>query len=190
MPVIKRYPNRKLYDTDAKRYITLNEIAALIRAGEEVVVMDHATDEDLTAVVLTQIIFEQEKAQKGFLPKSVLTNLVRAGGDTLGTLRRGLTLPLDLWRHVDEEIDRRVQALISKGDLAREEGMRLREKLMSPMFTTPDSAGMDDGELQRILESHDVPTRQELERLHAQIAALSAKLETVIEHVDDGEQPD
>lgn len=79
MPVIKRYPNRKLYDTDAKRYITLNEIAALIRAGEEVVVTDHATDEDMTAVILTQIIFEQEKLQKGFLPKSVLTNLVRAG---------------------------------------------------------------------------------------------------------------
>ncbi len=129
MPVIKRYPNRKLYDTDAKRYITLNEIAALIRGGEEVVVMDHATDEDLTAVVLTQIIFEQEKLQKGFLPKSVLTNLVRAGGDTLGTLRRGLSLPLDLWRHVDEEIDRRVQALIGKGELAKEEGQRLREKI-------------------------------------------------------------
>ena len=48
MPVIKRYPNRKLYDTDAKRYITLNEIATIIRAGGEVVVMDHATDEDLT----------------------------------------------------------------------------------------------------------------------------------------------
>ena len=124
MPVIKRYPNRKLYDTEAKRYITLNEIAALIRAGEEVIVTDHATDEDLTAVVLTQIIFEQEKAQRGFLPKAVLTNLVRAGGDTLGTLRRGLSLPLDLWRHVDEEIDRRVQTLISKGELAKEEGQK------------------------------------------------------------------
>ena len=187
MPVIKRYPNRKLYDTDAKRYITLNEIAALIRAGEEVAVMDHATDEDLTAVVLTQIIFEQEKTQKGFLPKSVLTNLVRAGGDTLGTLRRGLTLPLDLWRHADEEIDRRVQALIAKGELAREEGQRLRDKLLSPMFTAPDAAALDDEELQRILENHDVPTRQELERLHTQIEALSTKLESVLAHVDDGE---
>ncbi len=184
MPVIKRYPNRKLYDTDAKRYITLNEIAALIRAGEEVVVMDHATDEDLTAVVLTQIIFEQEKAQKGFLPKSVLTNLVRAGGDTLGTLRRGLSLPLDLWRHVDEEIDHRVQALVSKGELAKEEGSRWREKLLSPMFAAPDSLKSDDQELERILNDHGVPTRDELERLHAQIEALSAKLETVIGQVD------
>ena len=178
MAVIKRYPNRKLYDTEAKRYITLNEIAALIRTGEEVVVTDHATDEDLTAVVLTQIIFEQEKAQRGFLPKSVLTNLVRAGGDTLTTLRRGLTLPLDLWRHVDEEIDRRVQMLISKGDLAREEGLRLRDKLLSPMFAAPESASAQD--LEKLLSEHGVPTREELERLHAQIEQLSAKLESMI----------
>lgn len=180
MPVIKRYPNRKLYDTDAKRYITLNEIAALIRAGEEVVVTDHATDEDMTAVVLTQIIFEQEKLQKGFLPKSVLTNLVRAGGDTLGTLRRGLTLPLDLWRHVDEEIDRRVQHLINKGDLAKEEGLRLRDKLLSPVFAAPEPPVTGQVDLERLLEDHGVPTREELERLHAQIESLSAKLEGVI----------
>ncbi|HNS38659.1 MAG: pesticidal protein Cry15Aa [Anaerolineae bacterium] len=179
MPVIKRYPNRKLYDTDAKRYVTLNEIAALIRAGEEVSVMDHATDEDLTAVVLTQIIFEQEKQQKGFLPKSVLTNLVRAGGDTIGTLRRGLNLPLDLWRHVDEEIDRRVQELITKGELAREEGVRLREKLLSPMVSGP-GAMPDEAKLEQLLSEHGVPTREELDRLYAQLEALSSKLDGML----------
>ena len=187
MPVIKRYPNRKLYDTDAKRYITLNEIAALIRSGEEVVVTDHATDEDLTAVVLTQIIFEQEKLQKGFLPKSVLTNLVRAGGDTLGTLRRGLSLPLDLWRHVDEEIDHRVQALIGKGELAKEEGQRWREKLLSPMFAAPESSALYPEEMERLLTAHGVPTRKELERFHQQIEALSTKFESAIHQVEQGE---
>ncbi len=187
MPVIKRYPNRKLYDTEAKRYITLNEIAALIRAGEEVIVTDHASDEDLTAIVLTQIIFEQEKQQKGFLPKPVLTNLVRAGGDTLGTLRRGLTLPLDLWRHVDEEIDRRVQVLIGKGDLAREEGARLREKLLSPIFSTPEPSSLSQADLERMLSDRGVPTREELEHLHAQIDALSTKLEIAIGQAESGE---
>ncbi len=186
MPVIKRYPNRKLYDTDAKRYITLNEIAAIIRAGGEVVVMDHATDEDLTAVVLTQIIFEQEKQQKGFLPKSVLTNLVRAGGDTIGNLRRGLNLPLDLWRHVDEEIDRRVQLLISKGDLAREEGARLREKLLSPIFSPPEATAPDQAELEKLLSDRGVPTRDELERVYAQLEALSLKLDDVIAQGEAG----
>ena len=123
MPVIKRYPNRKLYDTEAKRYITLDGIAALIRDGEEVTIIDHKTDEDLTAVTLTQIIFEQEKKQSGFLPKSVLTGLVRTGGDTINTLRRGLSVPLDLVKQVDSEIERRLQVLISKGELAKEEGI-------------------------------------------------------------------
>lgn len=185
MPVIKRYPNRKLYDTEAKRYITLNEIAALIRAGEEVSVVDHATDEDLTAVVLTQIIFEQEKLQKGFLPKSVLTNLVRAGGDTLGSLRRGLTLPLDLWRHVDDEIDRRVQYLIGKGEIAREEGMRWREKLLSPVFAPADDTPQQLPDLEELLSARGVPTREELERLHAQIEVLSAKLDSMLAASDD-----
>ena len=150
------------------------------------IVTDHATDEDLTAVVLTQIIFEQEKAQRGFLPKAVLTNLVRAGGDTLGTLRRGLSLPLDLWRHVDEEIDRRVQTLISKGELAKEEGQKLREKLLSPMFSAPDvHVGAD---IEQLLSKHGVPTRAELERLHAQIDALSSQLENLT-HLSNGENP-
>jgi polyhydroxyalkanoate synthesis regulator phasin len=114
---------------------------------------------------------------------------VRAGGDTLGTLRRGLTLPLDLWRHVDEEIDRRVQDLISKGELAREEGARLREKLLSPMFSPPGGTAAGQAELEQLLTDHGVPTREELERLHAQIEALSEKLENMIAKEEVKETP-
>ena len=81
MRLIKRYPNRKLYDTEDKMYVTLNGIAELIRDGHDVQVVDHTSGEDLTAVTLTQIIFEQEKRQSGFLPRSVLTGLVQAGGE-------------------------------------------------------------------------------------------------------------
>ena len=112
---------------------------------------------------------------------------MRAGGDTLGTLRRGLSLPLDLWRHVDEEIDSRVQALINKGDLAREEGLRLRDKLLSPMFSAPEANQLDEEQLERILDGHGVPTRGELERLQNRIEVLSAKLETVLTQVDNQE---
>jgi polyhydroxyalkanoate synthesis repressor PhaR len=93
MPVIKRYPNRKLYDTEAKQYVTLEAIAALIRQGEEIQVVDHTTGEDLTAITLSQIIFEQEKKLSGFLPQAVLTGLIQAGGDTLSALRRTLASP-------------------------------------------------------------------------------------------------
>ena len=71
MVTIKRYPNRKLYNTNSKSYITLDGIAALIRDGSEVEILDHGTGEDLTTVTLTQIIFEQEKKHAGFLPRSI-----------------------------------------------------------------------------------------------------------------------
>jgi len=56
MPVIKRYPNRKLYNTASKQYITLGEIAILIQQGIDVTVVDYASDEDLTSATLVQII--------------------------------------------------------------------------------------------------------------------------------------
>lgn len=180
MPVIKRYPNRKLYDTDAKRYITLDGIADLIREGAEVQVIDHTTEEDLTAVTLSQIIFEQEKKKGGFLPKSVLTGLVRASSDTLNALRRGLLSPLELFYQVDAEIEHRLQTLISRGDLAKEEAMHLRDKLLSHSARATDAILPDDA-LENLLSKHSVPTRSEIEALHAQLNTLTEKLERLIE---------
>lgn len=180
MPVIKRYPNRKLYDTEAKKYITLDGIAKLIRKGDEVIVIDHTTEEDLTAVTLTQIIFEQEKKKGGFVPKSVLTGLVQAGGDTLNTLRRTLSVPLDLIHQVDSEIERRLQVLISKGELAKDEGANLRDKLLS--FSFQQSGELPEGQdLSSLLSRHGVPTRTDIDRLNEQIGALTIQLDGVLE---------
>lgn len=184
MPIIKRYPNRKLYDTEAKRYVTLDGIAALIREGEEVTIIDHKTDEDLTALTLTQIIFEQEKKQSGFLPKSVLTGLVRTGGDTLNTLRRGLATPLDLVKQVDSEIERRLQELIAKGELAREEGARMRDKLLSLGGQRLDDR-LDEQELTQLLNQRDIPTRDELDHLNKQIQVLTAQIENLLRDTPD-----
>ena len=180
MPVIKRYPNRKLYNTDAKRYITLDGIAELIRAGEDVLVVDHTTDEDLTAVTLTQIIFEQEKKKGGFLPTSVLTGLVKAGGDTVNSLRRTLSSPLELLRQVDEEIEKRLQGLISRGELAIEEGTRLRDKLLSSdrRKKEPDSS---QNRLEQLFNARGIPSQEEIADLHQQIDLLSEKIESLLE---------
>src|SRR5512143_4285033 len=59
--IIKRYTNRKLYDTVESRYVTLDEIAEMIKAGSEVKIIDNRTKDDLTSVTLAQIIFEEEK---------------------------------------------------------------------------------------------------------------------------------
>jgi polyhydroxyalkanoate synthesis repressor PhaR len=177
MPLIKRYPNRKLYDTNAKRYITLAGIAILIRQGQEVEVVDHASGKDLTAVTLTQVIFEQEKKRQGFLPRSVLTGLIRSGGETLTNLRNSLASPLDLARHVDEEIERRVESLTRRGELAAEDGNRLRDKLLMRGVLSAADRQPSDEEIEGSLVRLGVASMDNLETVKVQVAALAAQVE-------------
>ena len=76
--VIKRYTNRKLYDTVESRYVTLDEIAHMIKGGAEVKIIDNRTKEDLTSVTLAQIIFEEEKRGPR-LPVEGLRRIIRTG---------------------------------------------------------------------------------------------------------------
>lgn len=84
--VIKRYANRKLYDTQSSQYVTLDQIAQMIRAGEEVRVLDNNSKDDLTSVTLAQIIFEEEKRQKSFIPLGAMRHLIQSGGASLQEL--------------------------------------------------------------------------------------------------------
>ena len=77
--VIKRYSNRKLYDTQESRYVTLEEIEEMIRAGREIAVVDAASGEDLTSVTLTQIILENERNHRASLPTAFLHQLIKHG---------------------------------------------------------------------------------------------------------------
>jgi len=77
--VIKRYSNRKLYDTQESRYVTLEEIEEMIRSGREVSVIDAATGEDLTSVTLTQILLENERTRRTALPAAFLHQLIKYG---------------------------------------------------------------------------------------------------------------
>ena len=77
--VIKRYSNRKLYDTQESRYVTLEEIEEMIRAGREISVVDAASGEDLTSVTLTQIILENERNHRANLPSAFLHQLIKHG---------------------------------------------------------------------------------------------------------------
>ena len=77
--VIKRYSNRKLYDTQESRYVTLEELEELIRAGKEISVVDVSTGEDLTSVTLAQIILENERSHRAGLPAAFLHQLIKHG---------------------------------------------------------------------------------------------------------------
>jgi polyhydroxyalkanoate synthesis repressor PhaR len=113
--VIKRYTNRKLYDTVESRYVTLEEIADMVKAGAEVKILDNRSKEDLTSVTLAQIIFEEEK-KTSKMSLRTLRDLIRHGGeraqqfveDTQAELRGRV-------EGLRQAAEQRVQTLITKG---------------------------------------------------------------------------
>jgi polyhydroxyalkanoate synthesis repressor PhaR len=86
--IIKRYANRKLYDTEHSRYVTLDQISEMIRNGDDVQIVDNKTKEDLTTVTLAQIIFEEEKKQRSFLPLNAMRNIIQSGGEWFAEAQR------------------------------------------------------------------------------------------------------
>lgn len=149
MPIIKRYPNRKLYDTEAKRYVTLETITQMIHEGQEVQVVDHETGEDLTNLTLSQIIFEQEKKGSGLLPRALLTNLIRAGGDTFEQVRRTLLGGI-------------------AGEGADKSSATEHHADNSPLHKVDDL-------FQDMLAGLNVPTNRDLKRLQSQMDELNKK---------------
>lgn len=81
--VIKKYANRRLYNTQTSTYVTLDDLCEMVKEGTEFVVVDAKTTEDLTKQVLTQIIFEQESRGENLLPISFLRNLIGFYDDSI-----------------------------------------------------------------------------------------------------------
>lgn len=106
--VIKKYPNRRLYDTDTSSYITLTEVKALVMASERFVVRDAKTSEDLTRSILLQIILEEETAGVPIFTEQVLANIIRFYGhamqDFMGSyLEKNVQIFMDLQNKMTEQ---------------------------------------------------------------------------------------
>ena len=83
--LVKRYGSRKLYDTEESRYVSLEEIAAFIRRGQQVRVVDNATADDVTGATLSQVILEETRRGASALTTDLLHELIRAGGQAVST---------------------------------------------------------------------------------------------------------
>src|SRR5678809_141137 len=103
--IIKRYANRKLYDTEHSRYVTLDQISEMIRNGDDVKIVDNKTKEDLTTVTLAQIIFEEEKKQRSFLPLGAMRNIIQSGGEWFAEAQRRVQSILPGAKHKQETQD-------------------------------------------------------------------------------------
>ena len=118
--LIKKYANRKLYDTRTSKYITLEGIAQLVREGNEITVVDRDNGQDLTQVTLSQIVLEEEKRGPGRLVDAGGELLHDRGQALLEYVRRTLNVPADI-RH---EVGRRREGFDRMADDALEQTLR------------------------------------------------------------------
>jgi polyhydroxyalkanoate synthesis repressor PhaR len=125
---ITRYENRKLYDAAAARYVTLEDVGAMVAAGQDVEVKDRKTGEDLTNLTLAQVILEGIRTQTARIPRQILAHLVRLafGASSMGAAWTG---PQEAAARARDEAERIVGRLLARGRLSLEEGMALRQDI-------------------------------------------------------------
>ena len=115
---IKKYANRRLYNTGTSTYVTLEDLAAMVKNGEDFVVYDAKTNEDITRSVLTQIIFEQENKEGGqnLLPINFLRQLIRFYGDSMQMMvPRYLEVSIDSLTKEQEKFRQQVSQAFGMG---------------------------------------------------------------------------
>ena len=119
---IKKYANRRLYNTGTSTYVTLEDLATMVKAGEDFVVYDAKTNEDITRSVLTQIIFEQENKEGGqnLLPINFLRQLIRFYGDSMQMMvPRYLEVSIDSLTREQEKFREQISHGVRHGRLRR-----------------------------------------------------------------------
>jgi polyhydroxyalkanoate synthesis repressor PhaR len=153
--IIKRYGSRKLYDTSESRYVSLDDVAALIRGGDDVHVLDNRSGDDVTTVILTQIISEEGRKGSSLLSTGFLHDLVRVGERTLRKGEEAVGAGIKQARQGVDDLARRAVSTIRPpaplGEV-RDEMDRLRARLEALEVTlgslpdtdpTPDAPASD-----------------------------------------------
>ncbi len=187
--VVKRYANRKLYDTTSSRYVALDDVASFVRRGDEVEVTDNESGEDLTAVTLAQIILEDERKKKSFLSLPVLQDLVRYGGDALAdATKQGI----EAFGEMREAAEKRVSELVPEGG----SGAALIGDMLETSRRRIDDLQrrVDEGLKESVSRLRTVPgLGPEVERLENGLREIEVRLRNLVERADSearDESPD
>ena len=180
--VVKKYANRRLYNTATSSYVTLDDLAKMIKEGGDFVAHDAKTGEDITRSVLTQIIVEQEQKGQNLLPTSFLRQLIGFYGDSMQFLVPGyLEQAMIAFARNQEQMRKSLQATFGIFPFGQFEEMGKQNialferalKMLAPFGRDEKSAPADAGATQT--EGED----PRLKRLEAQIDALTRQLEAL-----------
>ncbi len=163
--LIKRYANRKLYNTESSRYITLKGISELVREGHDICVIDNETGEEITPIVLSQILVDDQRENRGDRESAVsgtlLTELIQRGGDALYSLvRRGVG---DVETNLNEMRDNVRRWIRTPADGTRFDSSEITQTVHNAV--------------ERVLRVADLPTRGDLEALNKNLERLASALD-------------
>lgn len=181
--IIKKYANRRLYNTETSSYITLEHLAAMTREGRDFKVVDAKTDQDITHNVLTQIIMEEESRGETMLPVNFLRQLISMYGDSMQTMVPGyLEASMDTFRRNQEQFKTVVEGAFANSPFAdiAKRNMAMFEAA-SKAFKPPVGAG---GETSVPASGQTpVPTGaskdDEITALRAELKRLNEKIENL-----------
>jgi polyhydroxyalkanoate synthesis repressor PhaR len=171
--IIKRYQNRKLYDTRNSTYVTLDDISRMIKAGEDVQIIDNRNKDDLTAVTLAQILFEEEKKKKSLLPLAALKRIIQEGGGTIKEFfEKTIDTGVSSFSRAKEEAEKVIGGIKEK--LTPDDEGILQEVL----HRTQDFSKKIDEKIKSTVESVAQVTslQNEIRNLHRKIMLLEKKL--------------
>ena len=174
--LIKRYANRKLYNTQTSRYITLKGIAELVEAGDELRVIDNETGDDITNVALSQILLDNERSSST-VSQTLLSELISRGGDALyGALRRGVG---DATGGIGE-LQKNVRRIIKNRE---DDAAKLSEWIA---VSTPDFDRVVENAMERVFKILDLPRRKDIEALNQNLQRVADAVES-LERTRSGE---
>jgi polyhydroxyalkanoate synthesis repressor PhaR len=186
---IKKYANRRLYNTGTSTYVTLEDLAAMVKGGEDFVVYDAKSGEDITRSVLTQIIFEQENKQgQNLLPINFLRQLIRFYGDSMQMLvPRYLEVSLETLTREQEKFRQQIAHTFGSGpfgaleDQARR-NMEMFERafaMFSP-FAKRENPGSEEEKPKR-----GAGNKEEIDGLKRQMEEMQQRLHRLTEKDED-----
>jgi polyhydroxyalkanoate synthesis repressor PhaR len=189
--VVKKYANRRLYNTATSSYVTLDELSKMVRTGSHFVVYDAKTGEDLTRSVLTQIILEEDSKGRNLLPISFLRQLIGFYDDSLKAfLPRYLELSMENFARNQEQIRRYIEGTFGSffpmgqfEDMARQ-NMALFQRAASMFHPRAGSGEQPEGAPQGGREPGAAPpapdTSKEIRELNDKIEALERQLGEIV----------
>lgn len=187
MRTIKRYSNRKLYDTREKRYLTLNHLGTLVGRGEKIQVVDNDSGKDITGVILSKALMDKEKESGGgFLPTELFSNLLQGKPhELLEYLRASWESGLDQIKEFESEIDRRFKGFLKSGKLTTKDALKLRDSLLQGLrerWRVLETAL--ESRIESAIEAIPVASRRDVERIEKQIEDLAE----LVERISDAEE--